>query len=147
MIPRRWLQPVAATGCNGLRSLLYLWLPVGGWMGLIFYLSAQPDLPVPETEWIGELVSSGAHMFVFGALALLWARALGARRGSLLLAFALTMLYALSDEFHQAFVPGRHADPLDLLYDGIGAVLGLLGWAWLQHSLARSPQEELADLP
>jgi VanZ family protein len=99
-------------------------------MGLIFYLSAQPDLPHPGTGWADLLFSSGAHVFVFGVLAVLWARALGARRHALWIAFALTALYALSDEFHQSFVPGRTPDPLDLLCDSFGAVVGLAAWRW-----------------
>lgn len=112
------------------RPLLYLWLPVVVWMGLIFYLSAQPDLPQPHVGWADLIISSGAHSFVFGVLAVLWARALGERRHALILAFALTMLYALTDEFHQAFVPGRHPDLWDLVCDGFGAALGLGLWAW-----------------
>lgn len=124
------------------RPLLYHWAPVVAWMGLIFFLSAQPDLPHPEAGWADMLISSGAHAFVFGVLALLWARALGERRRALLAAFALTALYALSDEFHQAFVPGRHPDALDLLCDGGGALLGLWAWAWWQRLSARSLKVE-----
>ena len=112
------------------RSLLYLWLPLAAWMGLIFYLSAQPDLPHPDTGWLGLALSIGAHAFVFGVLAILWARVLGERRHALPVAFLLTMLYALSDEFHQAFVPGRYPDPWDLLSDALGAVLALACWQW-----------------
>ncbi len=118
------------------RPLLYLWVPVVAWMGLIFLLSAQPDLPHPETGWADLLLSSGAHALVFGMLALLWARALGKRPWTWPAAFALTVLYALSDEFHQAFVPGRHPDALDLLWDGVGALLGLFVWSWLTRRLA-----------
>lgn len=112
------------------RPLLYLWLPVVAWMGLIFYLSAQPDLPQPHVGWADLLISSMAHAFVFGVLAVLWGRALGERRQGWFLAFVLTALYALTDEFHQAFVPGRHPDPWDLVCDGLGAVVGLGLWAW-----------------
>jgi VanZ family protein len=115
------------------RPLLYLWLPVIAWMGLIFYLSAQPDLPLPGLGWASFLVSSAAHVFVFGVLAVLWARALGRHRHGWLVAFTLTVLYALSDEFHQAFVPGRDPDPLDLVCDALGAALGLVGWFWQQR--------------
>jgi len=117
------------------RPMLYLWLPVVAWMGLIFYLSAQPDLPQTHTHWADLLISNTAHAFVFGVLAMLWARILNERRHTLFLAFALTMLYALSDEFHQTFVPGRHADPWDLVFDALGAALALGLWAlWQRHS-------------
>jgi len=115
------------------RPVLYLWLPVVAWMGLIFYLSAQQDLPQTDTHWADLLLSSTAHAFLFGVLAVLWARALSESRRGLLLAFALTMLYALLDELHQTLVPGRHADPWDLLCDGLGAALALGLWAWWQR--------------
>lgn len=115
------------------RSWLYLWLPLLAWMGLIFFLSARPDLPTLESGWMSRLVSSGAHAFMFGVLAVLWMRVLGGRHSAWLLAFGLTMLYALSDEFHQAFVPGRQTDAWDLLCDGIGAALALAIWTWVQR--------------
>ena len=110
------------------RPLIYLWLPLLAWMGLIYFLSAQPDLPHPDSGWLGLALSNGAHAFVFGVLALLWVRVLVERRHAWLVAFLLTMLYALSDEFHQTFVPGRYADPLDLLFDALGALFALALW-------------------
>lgn len=124
MIVCRWLKR---------HPMIYLWLPVMAWMGLIFFLSAQPDLPHPDTGWADFLVSSLAHTFVFGVLALLWGRALGERPGALRLALVLTLLYALSDELHQAFVPGRVPDLWDLACDAMGAGLALLAWAWWQQ--------------
>jgi VanZ family protein len=121
MNAHRWLQRY---------PVIYLWLPVAAWMGLIFALSAQPDLPHPDTRWADFLVSSLAHAFVFGVLGLLWARALGNRPRSERLAFLVTFLYALSDEFHQAFVPGRVPDLWDLVCDAMGAGVALLGWGW-----------------
>jgi VanZ family protein len=34
----------------------------------------------------------------------------------------------LTDELHQSFVPGRSADPLDVLADCAGALLGIALW-------------------
>ncbi len=42
-----------------------------------------------------------------------------------ILSVLLVILYAASDEFHQLFTPGRFASSLDLLSDGIGAVIGV----------------------
>ena len=49
------------------------------------------------------------------------------------------MLYALSDEFHQTFVPGRVADPWDLFCDALGAVVMLLAFAWLWRGREAPP--------
>jgi VanZ family protein len=126
---RQWLRQ---------HPLFYLWLPLLAWMSLIFFLSAQPDFPHPKASWLEDLLGIGAHMFLFGVLAVLWARVLQSQRRTLLFAFLLTMLYAFLDEFHQSFVPGRTADPLDLVYDGLGAALALTAWAWLRHRLAKN---------
>ena len=45
------------------------------------------------------------------------------------LAWVLAVLYAVSDEFHQSFVPGRFASIRDvLIFDNFGAFLSL--WVW-----------------
>lgn len=122
------------------RRRLYLWLPVVAWMGTIFFLSARPDLPHPSLGWLDLAISSAAHLLMFAVLAILWARALGRGRRVWLIALGLTLLYALSDELHQLFVPGRHADPLDLAFDALGAALGVAGWVWLQRRISMSPK-------
>jgi VanZ family protein len=112
------------------RSRLNYWLPLAAWMGLIFYLSAQSELPHPQSGWVDLLVSSGAHVLSYGVLAVLWVRGLGAGPRAWLVAFALTVTYGLSDEFHQSFVPGRNPDVLDLTCDALGALAGL--WLWVR---------------
>lgn len=104
------------------------WGLVLGWMALIFFLSAQPDLPHPDSGWLASLFSSGAHLLFYGVLALLLNWALGNGGWGLALAFGLTLLYGISDEFHQSFVPGRVPDAFDLLCDGLGAALALAAW-------------------
>jgi len=36
------------------------------------------------------------------------------------------VLYAISDETHQIFVPGRSAQISDVLIDSVGAIVGIL---------------------
>jgi VanZ family protein len=105
------------------------WLLAVAWMGVIFLLSAQPDLAFAPEAWKIEPVSLAAHFIEYMILAaLLWQAVSrsGARgRRALAVAFALTVLYALSDEFHQMFVPGRVADVRDVLTDVTGALVAL----------------------
>lgn len=42
------------------------------------------------------------------------------------LAFVITFLYAVTDEIHQIFIPGRGPSVRDVLLDGIGALIGIL---------------------
>ncbi len=34
------------------------------------------------------------------------------------------IFFAMSDEFHQSFVPGRHMSSMDMLFDSVGVVFG-----------------------
>ncbi|MGQ9583297.1 MAG: VanZ family protein [Thermoplasmatota archaeon] len=67
-----------------------------------------------------------------------------ARGGSreLWIAFCLAalfiLLYALSDEIHQSFVPGREASALDLLIDTLGGSLGAFALAMTAGALRRA---------
>lgn len=45
---------------------------------------------------------------------------------SFILAFIICVCFAISDEFHQTFVDGRTGQPLDVIIDSVGAVVGLL---------------------
>jgi len=69
----------------------------------------------------------------YAVLFLLWWRALNKPLRflpSLALAWVLTVLYAMSDEFHQTFVPGRNGNALDVLIDASAAALAALA-LWL----------------
>lgn len=45
-------------------------------------------------------------------------------------AFLITTAYAIIDEIHQTYVPGRHGRPLDVLIDVVGATLALTYQKW-----------------
>jgi VanZ family protein len=116
---------------NGGRLLRWagVWLPALAWMGAIFFLSAQPQLPGLSTRWLDNLIKSGGHFAGYAVLAGLYWRI--ARRGpwpvrtALGVAFGGALLYALSDEFHQSLVPGRDPSLVDVVVDAAGAATGL----------------------
>ncbi len=106
-------------------------------MALIYTLSAQPDLSTGLG--FGDLVLRKlAHAGVFATLTLLWMRALGPLTARALLAAAtISILYAISDEYHQTLVSGRNGSAIDVGIDAIGigaAVLlvrsGRFKWVW-----------------
>ena len=106
-------------------NLAWYWLPPLAWMALIFYLSAQPELPSPPQPLLNTLFEKGGHFVVYALLAWWWWRAL-TRGGKttwtgLGLALVISVLYGVSDEFHQSFVPGRTPSLLDLVFDAVGA--------------------------
>lgn len=111
----------------GLAGGVFHWLPPIGWAGIIFYLSSRSSMPVePPFPGFDKL----AHMFEYGVLCILLARAIqpgkmGSITGrTLVLAILASFLYGVSDEIHQAFVPMRSCDVFDALFDLLGAGLG-----------------------
>lgn len=92
-------------------------------MGFIFFLSSQPHLPRYPYPLIDLLLKKAAHLFEYAILAILLHRAVGNGSGRWVL--LIGGLYALSDELHQSFVPGRNAGLLDLAFDTLGLFLGL----------------------
>lgn len=110
------------------------WVPVAAWMAVIFIASSIPGRNVPALFAHQDIV---AHIVVYAFLGFLFARALGATtvwyfRRIAAVTVAFCVLYGITDEFHQWFVPGRSVSAADLLFDGIGGVLGVAairtGW-------------------
>lgn len=85
-------------------------------MGLIYFLSAQPDLGTGLEGWDFVLRKLG-HMAVFGTLFVALVFAFGGRFAP---PTVVAVLYAASDEFHQSFVVGRHGTAVDVLIDCAG---------------------------
>ena len=102
---------------------LRLWAPVVAWAAVIFVLSSLSDLGTGLGTWDLVLRKVG-HAAEFALLGALVSRALR-RDGA---AFALGVAYAVSDEVHQHFVPGRVGAPYDVAIDAVGVVLGILAW-------------------
>jgi VanZ family protein len=134
------------------RSAIGRWGPVALWAAVIFVASTSwfagsrtESVLLPVLAWLFpsadlrtlETVHAGirklGHFTEYLILGLLITRALRDRRGwqlhHALLAVALATTYAVTDEFHQHFVPGRTAAAGDVAIDSIGAMVGQLGLA------------------
>jgi VanZ family protein len=112
------------------------WLPALSIMVAIFGFSSLPSKDVPSFGMWDPVVEKGAHLLGYGllALALWYAFHFDRRRRWLVLLFVV--LYALTDEIHQSFVPGRHPSWVDvLIFDGGGAVLMLLAVAQVRKRM------------
>lgn len=105
------------------------WGPALTWATVLFVLSAIPDLGGPAWLPVSDKV---AHFGLFAVLGgtLAWGR----RRSGAAVAhgwlIAVGLLYGVSDELHQMYVPGRMPDPLDWLADAFGVVVGY-GTTWV----------------
>ena len=126
------------------------WALVVLWAVAIFAVSAKSGLELDGTgpiaqvkRWLANVLSDAmgypvdvspighfSEYLVFGALL---ANALRHRLepgGAAIASVCVVAVYAVTDEFHQLFVPGRACDPMDWLVDVCAAAIAAL-IAWL----------------
>ncbi len=111
------------------KNLLYHWLPLIGYCLFIFIQSAHPlpDL-IPQRPLFDKLLHFLAY-FILGILFFRAYRTLSVKISHNILIFisiSSSILYGISDEIHQHFVPLRQADLMDVLADALGSVFGIL---------------------
>lgn len=134
--------------------MIRFWLPVFLWGALMFTASTdvgssthtwqvlapllrwfEPGMSAARIDRINFMVRKGAHVTEYTILAILLGRALlHTRKGQVrrwswgvaLMAVGLAVLFAMGDEFHQAFVPSRTSSPRDVAIDACGATFGIL---------------------
>lgn len=99
------------------------YLPVILWSGVIFLFSSWETPPSPQDTLLNFLLKKTAHFVEYAILYYLAYRAANRRQYFYPLLFVI--LYAVSDEIHQSFVPGRHGRPADILIDAAGALIAL----------------------
>ncbi len=102
-----------------------LWLPAAVMMIAIFIFSSIPSDSMPSFDWADFLVKKGGHALGYGLLALAYLYAFKLSPTKLKTAWVLAFLYAVSDEFHQIFVPGRQGSWMDVGIDSTGAAIAL----------------------
>jgi len=126
------------------------WILVIGWMILIFMFSSQPgEVSKGNNEFViyvfnllglnlngifGTLsdfiVRKAAHFTEYFILYVLLYRAINTKKNAQIKVFIgsilIVFLYACSDEFHQAFVPGRGPAFRDVLVDTCGGLTAFL---------------------
>lgn len=124
-------------------QLLNYYLPAILYASGIFVLSSIAGLNPPEVGF--KLSDKFYHLVEFSGFAFFLIRAF-MNSGSTLLssrplesAAVLGTLYALSDEFHQHFVPNREMEFWDFLADTFGVLLVCLVW-WGWRQLEKKPQ-------
>ena len=107
-------------------SIVPRWLPALFLMVVIFSFSSQPSDNLPNFLSWDYVVKKMGHAIGYGLLALSYFHFLKYDGKRYWLAWLLTILFSVTDEFHQSFVAGRHASAFDVLvFDNFGAVFGL----------------------
>lgn len=129
------------------------WIAAFSWMAVIFYLSHQPGSAssqlssgivtallnffegiAPElninSESFHTFIRKNAHFFAYfllGTLCLNAWRSSGYRGAKqLTLGFGSSVLFAVTDEFHQLFIDGRSGEFRDVLIDSAGVGLSVV---------------------
>jgi VanZ family protein len=110
------------------RAFLRDQAPVLVWMALIFTASSIPSGRFPDVSIFrfDKLI----HLVIYGVLGFLMHRALSRQsrfpllaRWAALWSVLFCVLYGVSDELHQSFVPGRDMSGYDLIANTAGALL------------------------
>jgi VanZ family protein len=134
-----------------LKSRLWRYAPLLAWMVFIFFASTVqfsasntsriirplllwlfPGISEERITFVHFIVRKLSHLTEYAILGLLAARAfITSSRESLralwfLFSLLLVIVYALSDEYHQSFVPARTGSIYDSLIDITGGLIGLL---------------------
>ena len=106
------------------------WLPALSMMLVIFWFSAHPASSLPDFDWADKLVKKGGHVIGYALLAWSYWYAFGFHKDKRWLAWLFVILYAMTDEFHQSFVAGRHPSVWDvIIFNNFGALISL----WIIH--------------
>ena len=118
---------------------LLRWVPALVMMAVIFILSAMPASKVPTFGTYDVYIKKIGHAVGYGLLGAAYYYALPTslpRSVRWVAALALSLGFALSDEFHQSFVSGRTSSMRDVAIDGLGAVLALFLAAGYSSSIS-----------
>jgi len=130
------------------------WALVIIWMLVIFWFSSQSavessdfsggisdslivvtELVVPEAtineDIFHDIVRNTGHFFLYLVLGILLMNALNIKNTKsftpiIIRTMVISLLYAVSDEIHQIYVPGRSWQVFDIIIDVLGAGTGIL---------------------
>jgi len=114
------------------------WVPVGVVAGAIFFVSSLSSVPTVPVDYFDKV----EHFSAYALLAFLACRAFAATGMDARWGVVLASFYGLSDELHQAFVPGRSSDLFDWVADTTGAVAAL--FLYLRHTRRAPPSASAA---
>ena len=113
-------------------KFLKFWFPVFLYSGIIFYASSLPDLKPPLTI---TNIDKVFHVLEYLPFGFLLARAFIQQWPAVRIGQVVTicsLLYGISDEYHQSFVPGREPGVSDVIADTTGGFLGVWIFLFLQ---------------
>jgi len=111
--------------------LLFYIFPACAYGGLIFYLSSLsfPPEEVPSFWGLDKIIHFTEY-YIFGYLIFRcfahWKNIAFRQRHAILWTISIGVFYAMTDEWHQSFVPGRDPSVWDMLFDALGVAFAAL---------------------
>ena len=147
-----------------MKRKVFSWTLVILWMALIFYMSHQPATKSSELssgitviisdiiqkvvtdiklnqDSLSHIIRKSAHFLEYMVLGVLVVNSLldtdKTKSRLIFLAILMCILYAISDEIHQIFVPGRSGQVSDVLIDSLGGLAGVLGMSVIRGRLSK----------
>lgn len=136
------------------------WSLVLIWMSIIFYLSHQPATQsdslsmgivdriintiepiIKDTDIhtvnLNYIIRKTAHFGAYLILGILVVNAISKSQRLnikwIIISIIICLAYAISDEIHQGFIPGRGPSVSDVLLDTLGSITGVIGYKWIIH--------------
>jgi VanZ family protein len=100
-------------------------LPALAWMGAIFYWSSLEEAETPFREIVPDYVAHASVYFVLAFFLFIFLHRVHERGLAVTFCIALIIgaLYAVSDEWHQSYVPTRSCSAWDFLADMAGMTI------------------------
>lgn len=110
--------------------------------GIIFYISSLTFPPGPPVVFNWKPIVYHFYAFLFFAAFLLISSTKGKNKKFIVLAIIISIIYAISDEIHQIFVPGRAFAISDILIDSAGILFAGLLYSLMRFRRFKNPKDE-----
>lgn len=128
------------------RCLVFSYVLLIGWMCVIFFLSSEGNAASTgrsdtivealrflgisgQTDLLTFITRKSAHFFAYLTLGVLTYSALRLHKltpkFTIAICAAIVVLFAISDEIHQLFVPGRSGEVRDVIIDSVAGIIGI----------------------
>lgn len=103
------------------------------------FVQSSTRSPSLGDDLLQTIATDLAHMLLYGLLACLIMKSLPGSPRAAFYAVAGAIAYGITDEIHQTFVPERTASFLDLIFDSIGATVGVMALTRLDEWRQKQP--------
>ena len=126
-----------------LKKLFFYWLPLVIWAVIIFFFSSKPTIKTSDFFWTDFILKKTAHFGEYLIFYLLLFRTVYYQkkvinRYDYIYPLIFVVIYAISDEFHQSFIPGRESRVKDVIIDSTG---GFIAICFLKKLLPNLPKK------